>query len=364
MQTNEALYFPDTGVDLKDVFEELLLFDHIYYYQAAENEDPTGLEQQGLITGYPPVPLGDDLERFNRLITELKGHEQEFYHGQLSGLALRNLEYRDEKNVEDIISTFTGGKDRKDEPDSREALWHYRLLLKLAEIKKREDEELARDLAEISEKESSLFEFLKGDPEIEPHLPDPAPAGTEKMAGMADIRLKAWAHLYLNDDRRRQILLTADKDAAESLFEAHTALNGGRLPVRICRLTLPLLQKMDKEAWLNLRNAFRGKARKIITDFGSLFADLLQFGGKEDTLQRSTMLAAEWGSFTEDMQAEPKAASASCPQNRQHLEIYLCEQNLAAILARHCRLNPDPGGKNEGYGLIALKTSRSVTCTD
>ncbi|MFP3983572.1 MAG: hypothetical protein ACLFV2_07775 [Desulfurivibrionaceae bacterium] len=367
MYTNQALYFPDTDIDIKKVFQDLLFFDHIYFYQAAENiNQPKDDRWSGFCSGYPPLPFGPDLDRFKQLLKDLKGHEQEFYSGQLSGMALRDLESRDEKTVREIISSVSGIDNQARSPDYRDSRWHYRLLLKLAEIRRREEEELAEKLAGISEKEASLYDSLKGHPEID-RLLTGVSSEPSRMTDMTDIVLRAWGHLFINDKQHHSTLLTADKDAAESLFEAHSALSGARLPVRICRLSLPVLENLDEEGWLKIYQDFREKTEKVRAEFSELLSKVVQSGIEEDTLQKSTILAAEWGSMTEEISIpERRSSKDSCTRdnNSSHLEIYLCEHSPAALAARHCRLNPISDYADNNFGLIALKTNKPVTCMD
>ncbi|MFO7760875.1 MAG: hypothetical protein R6V20_04615 [Desulfobia sp.] len=369
MHTNTALYFPDTSIDIKKVFEELLLFGHIYFYQAAENSAPTTEKRwNDLCSGYPPLPFGSELDRFNQLIEEIKGHVQEFYSGQLTGMALNSLESRSEKTVREIIAAVSGRDGQNGKTGSQDTLWHSRLLLKLAEIKRREEEELTKKLAGISKKEVSLYKALKGHPGID-SLITGHPAESAPLPAMTDTILKAWGYLFINDrEQRHNILLTADKNAAESLFETHNTLSSGRLPVRICRLSLPLTEDLGEEARLNFRREFREKAKKVIAGFSDLFSKIILSGQKQDTIQKSTTLAAEWGSLIEDFNPRDGDLSATTGKqstnNLPHLEIYLCEHSPALLVARHCRLSPLSAYAGNNYGLLALKTSKPVTCMD
>lgn len=357
MYTNQALYFPDTDIDIKKIFQDLLFFDHIYFYQVAEDINQSTDERwNDFCSGYPPLPFGSDLDRFKQLLKDLKGHEQEFYRGQLSGMALGDLESRDEKTVREIISSVSGKNNQTGGADGRDSLWHHRLLLKLAEIRRDEEEELANKLAEISEKETSLYDSLKGHPEID-RLLTGISSGPTALTDMTDIVLRSWGHLFLNDDKQHHsTLLTANQDAAESLFEAHSALSEARLPVRICRLSLPVLGNLDEDDWLKMYHDFREKTKKVREGFSELLSKVVQSGIEEDTLQKSTILAAEWGSMIEEI--------GTREDNPSHLEIYLCEHSPAALAARHCRLNPISDYADTSLGLIALKTNKPVTCMD
>jgi len=365
MYTNTALYFPDTGIDINKVSEELLLFDHIHFYQAAEDNAPaTEKRWSKLCSGYTPLPFGPELDRFNQLIEELKGNVQEFYSGQLTGMALDSLESRSEKTVREIIATVSG---KSGQNGSQDALWHSRLLLKLAEIKKQEEDELTKKLAGISKKEATLYEALKGRPGIDRLITGP-PAESPPLPAMTDTMLKAWGHLFVNDRERHDILLTADKNAAESLFETHSTLSNGRLPLRICRLSLPLLDGLSEEARLDFRREFRKKADRVIAGFSDLFSNIILSGQKQDTIQKCTTLAAEWGSIVEDFYPRdeelPAATGNQGSNNPPHLEIYLCEHRPVLLVARHCRLDPLPADAENNYGLLALKTGEPVTCMD
>ncbi|MBW1791177.1 MAG: hypothetical protein JRJ14_02745, partial [Deltaproteobacteria bacterium] len=114
-----ALYFPDTAITTQAVYQELLFFDKILFYQPVEidpeTHSPEGLD---LCSGYPPVPFKEDLDRFKSLLRELKGHEGEFYSGQLSSMSLEYMERRDRPSVEGLISSITKTQDTT-EPETK-----------------------------------------------------------------------------------------------------------------------------------------------------------------------------------------------------------------------------------------------------
>ena len=104
-----ALYFPDTEITVETVAQELLFFEKIIYYRSVENgeakEEVPGADT--LCHGYAPVPFGEDLNRFKSLLKDLKGHENEFYSGQLSAISSGQVGKRDTTSVTDLISTIT-----------------------------------------------------------------------------------------------------------------------------------------------------------------------------------------------------------------------------------------------------------------
>ena len=198
-----ALYFPDTEISIETVAQELLFFEKIIYYRPVENGEAKEEvpDADTLCHGYAPVPFGEDLDRFKSLLKDLKGHENEFYSGQLSAMAPGQMGKQDKTSVTDLISTITKSVDPgKQTLKDKETLWQARLLLKLAEIMAREERELQEELDAITEKEKKLFDALKGDEDIVGTFGRPISAARQIHVKPETI-LKAWGHLFLADKK-------------------------------------------------------------------------------------------------------------------------------------------------------------------
>jgi len=365
-----ALYFPRTSPSTRQLTQELVFFDKIFHYLAAEAEESTTDETTaGLCEGYPPVPFHGDLDRFRQLIRELKGNEAEFYSGHLSTIAAGNEKNRDEQSVKSLIQSI-GGKSTAEpqkQSDNREDLWRARLLLKLAEILYQEEQDLQKELAAISMKEQELFEALKGEPEI-PFTPTPFQQTASPLPMKPKILVKAWAKLFLADKQQDNysILVSDQSDAADLLFDANETLTQKR-PVRLFRIPLPASEEMELDAYSHARTAFREEAKDTLAGFRSLLADTAAQGTTPDTLKNFSTLAAEWtkifnGCKVWDLPIANPTQKRNCP-GEPHLEVYLCNESLPRLLGHVCKTAlKSQAATGSTLGLIALKSSRKSTC--
>lgn len=365
-----ALYFPHTSISTRQVSQELVFFDKIFNYLAAEAEESTtGETAPGLCEGYAPVPFHGDLDRFRQLIRELKGNEAEFYSGHLSAIASENARNRDEQSVKSLIQAI-GGKpaaDTREQSAATEGLWDARLLLKLAEILYQEEQELQKELAAISLKEQELFEALKGEPEI-PFTLAPFQQMESRLPVKPEILVKAWAKLFLADRQHDNypILVSSQSDAAELLFDANETLTQKR-PVRLFRIPLPASDEMELEDYLHARAAFRAEAQETLAGFRSLLSDAAAKGATPDTLKNFSALAAAWTKIFNGCRAWEQPAAkpvqqGNCPAE-PHLEVYLCNESLPRLLGHVCKTAVQPqAATGSPMGIIALKSSRKSTC--
>lgn len=356
-----ALYFPDTAITTQAVYQELLFFDKILFYQPVEidQEEVYTPEDLDLCSGYPPVPFKEDLDRFKALLRELKGHEGEFYSGQLSSMSLEYMESRDRPTVEGLISSITKTQDTTEpETKTKEALWQSRLLLKLAEIMAQEEQDLQNELSAIARKEELLFDALKGDPELSKSLrpqtsyPTPIPVRPK-------IILKAWGQLFLADKKETPwILTTDDSEYGESFFEASEALSGQR-PVRLCRIPLPYTEGLDIGSYITNRNHFRKNGEETLGSFARLLEETVHSGQQENTLKDWAGMAAELTRLIADSGTWSQPYP---PAIQPHLEIYLCNQPLHKLLAHFCRSKAEATANEPEHGIIAIKSSKKIEC--
>jgi len=366
-----ALYFPKTSPDSRQLSQELVFFDKIFHYLAAEAEESTTDKRDpGLCAGYPPVPFHDDLDRFRQLIRELKGNEAEFYSGHLSTITAAHEKNRDEQSVISLIQSI-GGKspaEPQKQTESREDLWHARLLLKLAEILYQEEQDLQKELAAIAMKEQELFEALKGEPEI-PFTLTPFQQMESPLPVRPEILVKAWGKLFLADKLRGNyaMLVSDQSEATDLLFDANESLTRKR-PVRLFRIPLPAASdEMEPEAYVHARTTFRDEAQAPLAGFRSLLSDTAAQGATPDTLKNFSTLAAEWtrifnGCKVWDLPATNPARKVNCP-GEPHLEVYLCNENLPRLLAHVCKKTVhSQEATGSPLAIIALKSNRKSTC--
>ncbi|MFZ5766512.1 MAG: hypothetical protein ACOY4H_13080 [Thermodesulfobacteriota bacterium] len=375
MTSLNALFFPETSPEPEQLPQLLFFFDTIHHYQASEAPAAAPDPWRHLCPGYPPLPFHEELPRFNQLIRELKGNEGEFYSGQLTAMASRFSDRPDETNVRSLISSLSGlgepvttQEDNRKKREKAEELWQARLLLKLAEILRQEERELAQEMAAVAAREQELFAALKGDDEDDEELAIPVaqlhsfPASSIRP----ELLLKAWAKLFLADPRRAEhrIFVASREENAELLFEMNHSLNG-RYPTRLLRLPLPWLDTLPAEEAIARRDAFRGQTAATIAAIADLLAASCRMGLQDDTLQQTARLAADWtrslAAFHATHPCPDRPAAGGC-QPVPHLEMYLCTASANALMARLLRRSPPDAGPEPEYALIAFLSVKSSTC--
>jgi len=291
-----ALRFPDTLLTTALVSRELFFFDRIEFYQSTESEIGDNLDPLAdlkLCAGYPPAPLGDDLERFRMLLSELIGHEGEFYSGVLSSITLDFLGNRDEERTWELISSLRRqgqtGKDKKAR-NRKEILWQARLLLKLSEIMQHEEEEMEASMASVADLERNLFRQLKdGDVDNQDKSFAVKPAVPSRPPVRIGPLLKAWGQLFLEDMQPHGILTTRNAEAALTLLDVEEFLSG-QAPECAAKLILPSPLRLD--GFSGKREDFRSAAAGILNDFTGLFRDLTE-KGLDEAASRKLSQAAE-----------------------------------------------------------------------
>lgn len=348
-----TLLFPDTVASVESMNQELFFFEQIMFY-LPEEQDPaqeqTHPEEDQLCRGYSPAPLGEDRERFAMLLQELKGHEKEFYNGQLSSMTLEYMENRDTETTLELIMNMQGNpvpKRQNRKTDEEKILWQARLLLKLAEIRKKEDKEIGDVLSSIAEKESRLFQQLKGAGDItETHMP---PSGIMPAPIKIEPLLKAWGRLFLVDNQPTWILNTANEEAGAILLDVDET-KSKQTPEKICRLPLPEVD-LTKFAWN--RKTFHSQAASTITDLGTLLREMADKGCNDVICRQLEQAASEWETHLNEQRLI---------QGTSNLEFYCCSSSLGSILAHLCKTK-EAAARQAGYpahGIIAIRRQDSA----
>ncbi len=350
-----ALRFPDTLVTTASVSQELFFFDRIDFFQPTESEigdNPDPLADLKLCVGYPPAPLGDDLERFRMLLSELKGNEGEFYSGVLSSITLDYLGNRGGEKTWELISSLQRqgktGKDKKAR-NREEILWQARLLLKLSEVIQREEEAMEISMASVADLERNLFRQLKdGDVNDQDESLAVKPVTTARPFGRIGPLLKAWGQLFLADRQPHGILTTNNAEAALTILDVEESL-AGQAPKRAAKLVLPSPLIMD--GFFGKREDFRRAVAGILNDFAGLLGDLSEKGLDEETSRKLDQAAEEW-----NRQVEETGLTAGQPGF--FLEIYFCRNSPARLLAHLCKATDiSLPVSTPNHGIIALTTS-------
>jgi len=261
MNTLDTLYFPDTVLSPHRLFPLALVFNSIHLLQPVEDADPSSAAdsypfmETGFCQVHTPSRLGADRERFLHLVNDIQNRKDNYVE-QLSYLSLASLSApanRGDDTKETIISSLVQDmrqQDGRGDEEERLALWQARLVLKIAEILDREEEELVQQMAAIDDQEIALFRRLQGEiresGEEEGSEDDPFQELLElrqKMnqprPGMIKNRLRAWSRLYLSGPLPELVLwTTCRQEAADILLEQYEK-ECGQAPVSILQINLP-----------------------------------------------------------------------------------------------------------------------------
>ena len=267
MDNISALLFPDTVPEPNNIASLLYFFNTVTYYLPVEADaSPVGPQHQllhGLCTGYAPAPLGNDLDRFNRLIRELETSRSE----ELTRLfSFAKTEFttglprdREESSAGTILAALHKKTPEPSQSEPlRERLWQARLVLKLAEILDRKEAEVSNGLAAVADIEQKLYGSLRGDDEPEEDKLVSIPGSGSRQHGhnspnrpqnllpsqadlLIPLRIKAWAELFLYDSLKPHphILTTGHRDAAVRLIDGCENIFH-KQPTRLFSLVLPI----------------------------------------------------------------------------------------------------------------------------
>jgi len=233
-----ACIFPETVPGDAILFPLVQVFMPIVYCQAVEEDDipeilqsplARDLEEAGLCAIHVPSPLGEQRERFQALIKDLK-HRGDDYAARLKNLSLSGIGHggrskRESKNsiIENLLQSKGVQEEVREEQEM--LLWQARLLLKLGEIFDAEQLSLKLDLEKISELENGLFSELRKDQGQPFSLTKDISSATGRTDGLQGLRLKAWTRLYcLGDDRPAvapNCFISTNQDAVDLLVEEY-----------------------------------------------------------------------------------------------------------------------------------------------
>ncbi|CAG36071.1 hypothetical protein [Desulfotalea psychrophila] len=235
----KTLYFPGTAIYSARQYPMFLLPATIYLLQPIEDSTishDTDLNdsfiKNDFCQAYTPCPLGDNRARFLHLVRDI-GTRKDDYAAQLSSLSLAALSAKNKAHPEsrgDIISSLLGGHDLTSQEGTE--IWQARLVLKLAELLEREEEELSRNLSLLEGYELELLQNLHGEFIDEEENPLADLQLLEKNmvsqgSGAVQNRLLAWKTLYQRSEERFKtidIFITDNRDAAERMLDSYNTL--------------------------------------------------------------------------------------------------------------------------------------------
>ena len=262
MNLQDTLYFPGTAIVSGSRYQIFLLFPAVHLLQPVEPEEGAGdpaesadlFINHGFCQAHTPCPLGPDRRRFLRLVEDI-GSRRDDYAAQLSALTVASLSaprQQGEETPQAIVSSLLGSPDRRQDTsdDAGQALWQARLVLKIAELLDREEEEIARELALLEESEHELFLRLHGEGADADLTPDEDDNPLAELLGIQarvrpqsattiGKRLRAWERLLASGPLPEwRVWTTHWPDAADIVIERSVQLAGGQA-TRTATLPLP-----------------------------------------------------------------------------------------------------------------------------
>ncbi len=285
MDTLETLYFPDT-VMTDDSPSLFLFFNNVHILQPVEDDEtapratgtPDTFMDEQFCQVHTPAPLGPDRDRFLRLVKDIKERKDD-YAAQLSSLTIASLSAsnkNDEESRHSIITSLFGTptenqKGEKQELAKKAELWQARLVLAIAEVLDREDEEVADALKALGESQTDLFDRLLGkDEEFEADNPFVNISRTQNVAlprpGLNRNRMKAWLSLYKTAKLPDLWLWTTDRqEVADIVFEMYEKKSDKAVD-KILHLELPRETGIEPRESFTQIKAFRKEAEPLLVE--------------------------------------------------------------------------------------------------
>ncbi len=308
-QSLNALFSPETNPHPGELLPFRLLCDVLSFY-TLPGGNPSQPGQEESETGYTPVQLSaEEQSRFDSLARELNGHEAEFHGGLLASLSAGYGD-RDEASVGSLASSLRSGPKSAQPQKAEDAiLWQAMLLLKLAEMFREEEREIAQGFLAISGKEAELFAAIRGEEtEEEEEYEEEEQALRELAAARGpsgptiNIRrlARAWGRLYTRDAKATEfpLLATTHAELQGLLAEEYENLTGSPAG-QLVSLALPAPEAMHEEddSFAEKFRAATGTAKEHfnrllvkIAASGTLSAELLaELQGAGNDLNRAAL---------------------------------------------------------------------------
>lgn len=288
MNALEGLYFPGTDIYSGSQFPVFLLLAKTHLLQpveAVESADNAAdiFKTAGVCQAHSPSPLGDNRDRFLRLIRDIRERKDD-YAAQLSALTVAALSEK-KASVDDtqngIIASLLGthGVAAEPEADSDVQLWQARLVLKIAEILDQEEEEVAMQMALLDDEEEDLFKTLQGELAEEgetlfEELQQLREKTSRPTASAVKNRLSAWSRLYLAGEMVPfRFWFTHLEEAADILLERYEE-RVGLAPRILASFELPANIGWSRAEALSLIQSFRETNRELLEKITTALSDL------------------------------------------------------------------------------------------
>jgi len=289
MNSLNTLYFPATAIHSPRLYPIFLLFQNVHLLSPVEDgkESPDSFIKSGFCQVHTPCPLGQEQNRFLRLVADIKSGTDD-YAAQLSSLtlaAMTGAPTQEEESERSIVRSLYGTQElppQAREREKLEKLWQARLVLAIGELLDQEEEEISLNLAELEDEEKVLFKELQGEDDKEeeenPFAELTRLEGSLRVNSTSNIqkRFKAWKTLFLAGEMEEcGIFLASGKDnSGDILLEMYQQQTGQQAPL-VVSLELPALVGWNNDEALDTVREFTTKNSPFLTSLEENFAELI-----------------------------------------------------------------------------------------
>jgi hypothetical protein len=288
MNSLNTLYFPATAIHSPRLYPIFLLFQNVHLLSPVEDgkESSDSFIKSGFCQVHTPCPLGEERDRFLRLVADIKSGTDD-YAARLSSLtlaAMTGIPHQAEESERSIVRSLHGTEDLPPQVREREVLeklWQARLVLAMGELLDQDEEEISLNLAELEDEEKVLFKELQGEDDKEeqenPFAELTRLEGSLRVNSAANIkkRFKAWRTLFLAGKMEEcEIFLANGMDSGDILLEMYQQRTGQQAQL-VASLELPALVGWDNDQASTAVREFTTKNSPILTAIGETFAALI-----------------------------------------------------------------------------------------
>ena len=322
MNSLKTVLFPATVIHSIRQYPIFLLFSQINIISAVESHGQESPEEStdtfinsGLCQVDTPCPLGDNLDRFLHLVTDIKTRKDD-YAAQLSSLTLAAMtsSYKSgEQSERAIINEFLTPKDlsaEEKQQDHEAKLWQARLVLAIGEILDLEEEEIAKNLSMVDDDTSGLFNALHGD--SEDFEQDSPFAELSQLTGNFSAvhsgnmtkRLESWTTIFTESKQTdSNIFLTTSADVLDTITESYEKVTGSS-PVEYTGIELPGLIGWTEQEAVDATQTFQQENAQLTQGLDSILTMLLS--GEESAQNTWYDITAKWKIQLEESFPEKK----------------------------------------------------------
>lgn len=343
--TLSPLIVPAT-IAQEDIIRQLLLYcDTVFLYAPAENSHldlPTELNP--LCQQYAPVPFNELLTNFDQLIREMTTHRSEYYGGRLSSLSAQTSAV-DEESVWRLIKRLNPGTINTAQ---QETLFQARLLLKLAEIRDQEEQDIVRTLASLDSQNLALLHGLTaGEDDDAAEIGSLLQHNQQQPEDYLNNRLKAWANLFLADPRMEDHWLLAAPQNILAVLTDYATTRINESPTLILSLPLPqtsLIMALSPAQYLDQRSAWQTATNECLALVRSAITTAAQTG---DLIDRAAL--------EQELHSQIKQLNNWGKSEQESLDFWLLPLSLPRLFAKIARkTEPSTTAQTLGHCVVAV----------